>query len=166
MLKAKIFLAVLVFATVVYIIYDQNYAYHPYSDEETEEYDEEISNAMEKEEASLEEEASSEEEYTYDKSEEEMVGAEIDKMLSEQEAQSRTSQSKTSQSRKIICPKCDGTGEGTTECDFEGRLGQCKGLGGWYYDGDWKTCYGCQGKGTLKTPCSVCHGKGRVNEYE
>jgi hypothetical protein len=64
--------------------------------------------------------------------------------------------------KKIVCPNCNGEGSKYEVC------GNCRGSG---YSGNSK-CYRCNDRyssgpvGYRNSTCSVCNGRGRINEYE
>jgi DnaJ-class molecular chaperone len=66
-------------------------------------------------------------------------------------------------SRKIICPNCNGKGDTQETCD------NCRGSG-YKYNLNCKSCSqyytSSQGKGYVNRTCNVCRGNGRINEYE
>ena len=72
-----------------------------------------------------------------------------------------------SESKKIICPNCDGKGSNQEKCEHCHGSGWLKGQEGR------NGCYVCvtgspwdQGTGYRNRTCSVCYGSGRINEYE
>ena len=68
--------------------------------------------------------------------------------------------------RKIVCPNCNGEGSKQETC------GKCRGSG-WSRNSRNLGCPYCgtgglnnQGPGYNNITCSVCYGRGRINEYE
>ena len=67
------------------------------------------------------------------------------------------------QSKMIICSNCNGTGEGYIKCpkDYWCKKGSIQ-----KPNGDYAECSNCNGTGQVLGTCKVCHGNGRVKEYE
>ncbi|MEY4834385.1 MAG: DnaJ central domain [Bacteroidota bacterium] len=79
------------------------------------------------------------------------------------ESETSTSDDNNDNNRLIICPNCNGTGEGYIKCpkDFWLKKGSIQ-----LTNGDYAECPKCNGTGEVLGTCKVCKGEGRVNEYE
>jgi DnaJ-class molecular chaperone len=140
-------------SAVGYIIYDHYFSYPSF--EEAAAADKEMDDAM----AEFEQELLSEEEEN------------LEPPITEDYKETK---SEASQSKKIICQNCNGTGDGKEKC--KQSTAQCKSLGYKGCDGEkvvynwltkeYQTCGCCDGSGFVRIDCRVCSGKGRVNEYE
>ena len=79
------------------------------------------------------------------------------------QSETSTSDNNNDNNRLIICPNCNGTGEGYIKCpkDFWLKKGSIQ-----LPNGDYAECPKCNGTGEVLGTCKVCKGEGRVNEYE